>query len=290
MPELPDLVHVEKGLRRAVVGKRIAAARTGDPTVLRLMVGETFPALLVGRRVETVERRGHFMRFGITGGLVIVINAMLVGRYKLLPGGPETTRKDPRSLGLALTLEGGPELQYLDDKRMGKVYVARTDDEPKIPVYGELGLDLLSPTFTRAAFGAAIARRRDQVRPFLMDKQALASIGNAYADEILFAAHLHPKTFCRKIDPAGVDALYESIGRVLAEAIAEIRTRDQPTEIKVRDFLKVRGRDGKPCLVCGTTIRAVRVGAGDACFCPSCQPETRKLFINWSRGTTKVRP
>ena len=63
-------------------------------------------------------------------------------------------------------------------------------------------------------------------------------------------------------------------------------------DIKVRDFLKVRGRDGKPCLVCGTTIRAVRVGDGDACFCPSCQPETRKLFIIWSASahTGKSRP
>ena len=51
----------------------------------------------------------------------------------------------------------------------------------------------------------------------------------------------------------------------------------------MRDFLKVRGRDGKPCLVCGTTIRAVRVGDGDACFCPTCQPETRKLFVSWSK-------
>ncbi len=51
----------------------------------------------------------------------------------------------------------------------------------------------------------------------------------------------------------------------------------------MRDFLKVRGRDGKPCLVCGTTIRAVRVGDGDACFCPQCQPETRKLFVTWSK-------
>jgi formamidopyrimidine-DNA glycosylase len=287
MPELPDLVHVEEVLRKTIAGKTITGARTGDPTVLRLMVAEPFPALLIGRRVETVERRGHFMRFGISGGLVIVVNAMLVGRYKLVPtgpGAPSEGKKDPRALGLALVFETGPELQYLDDKRMGKVYVARAKDEATIPIYGKMGLDLISPAFTRAAFGQAFARRRDQVRPFLMDKQALASIGNAYADEILFAAHLHPKTFCRKIDPAGVDALYESIGRVLGEAIAEIRTRDQPTEIKVRDFLKVRGRDGKPCLVCGTTIRAVRVGAGDACFCPTCQPETRKLFINWSSG------
>jgi formamidopyrimidine-DNA glycosylase len=287
MPELPDLVHVEEVLRKTIAGKTITGARTGDPTVLRLMVAEPFPALLIGRRVETVERRGHFMRFGISGGLVIVVNAMLVGRYKLVPtgpGAPKEGKKDPRALGLALVFETGPELQYLDDKRMGKVYVARAEDEATIPIYGKMGLDLLSPAFTRAAFGQAFARRRDQVRAFLMDKQALASIGNAYADEILFAAHLHPKTFCRKIDPAGVDALFEAIGRVLAEAIAEIRTRDQPTEIKVRDFLKVRGRDGKPCLVCGTTIRAVRVGAGDACFCPTCQPETRKLFINWSAG------
>jgi formamidopyrimidine-DNA glycosylase len=286
MPELPDLVHVEEVLRKTIAGKTITGARTGDPTVLRLMVAEPFPALLIGRQIESVERRGHFLRFGISGGLVIVVNAMLVGRYKLVPTSPgasQPAKKDPRSLGLALVFETGPELQYLDDKRMGKVYVARAEDEATIPIYGKMGLDLISPAFTRAAFGQAFARRRDQVRAFLMDKQALASIGNAYADEILFAAHLHPKTFCRKIDPAGVDALYESIGRVLGEAIAEIRTRDQPTEIKVRDFLKVRGRDGKPCLVCGTTIRAVRVGAGDACFCPTCQPETRKLFVNWSQ-------
>jgi formamidopyrimidine-DNA glycosylase len=283
MPELPDLVHVEAGLRAAVVGKRIAAARTGDPTVLRVMVSEPFPAVLVGRTLEGVERRGHFMRFGLDRDLVLVVNAMLVGRYRLVPPGRETSKKDPRALALALAFEGAPELQYLDDKRMGKVYVARAADESTIPIYSQLGVDLLSPAFTRDAFGKLVARRRDQVRAFLMDKRALASIGNAYADEILFAAGVHPKTFCNKLAPADIDALHTAIGRVLADAIAEIRQRDEPIEIKVRDFLKVRGRDGKPCVVCGTTIRAVRVGDGDACFCPHCQRETRKLFVNWTR-------
>jgi formamidopyrimidine-DNA glycosylase len=283
MPELPDLVHVEDVLRGALAGKTISAARTGDPTVLRLMVREPFPGLLVGRRLETIDRRGHFMRFGLDAGLVIVVNAMLAGRYKLIPPGPGAARKkDPRALGLALAFADAPELQYVDDKRMGKVYVARAEDEKQIPVYGELGPDLLSLAFTRAAFDAAIAKRRDQVRAFLMDKRALASLGNAYADEILFAAGIHPKTFVRKLEPAAKGALYAAIGRVLTEAIAEIRTRNEPPEVKVRDFLKVRGRDGKPCLVCGTTIRAVRVGDGDACFCPRCQPETRKLFVSWS--------
>jgi formamidopyrimidine-DNA glycosylase len=288
VPELPDLVHVEEELRRAVVGRRVTAARTGDPLVLRVMVREPFPEVLVGRRLEGVARRGHFLRFALEGDLVLVVNAMLVGKYKLLPpgGGPQGKagkRKDPVSLGLALVFDDGQELDYLDDKRMGKVYVTTAQDEGAIPVYGQLGIDLMSPTFTRAALGALITKRRDQVRQFLMDKSALASIGNAYADEILFAARLHPKTFCHKLSPAEIDALYAAIPRVLEGAIAEIRRRGEPIEVKVRDFLAVRGRDGHPCRVCGATIRAVRVGGGDACFCPTCQPTARKLFVDWSR-------
>jgi len=144
---------------------------------------------------------------------------------------------------------------------------------------------------------------------FLMDKTALASIGNAYADEILFAAHIHPKTFCNKLAPEEVEALYVAIPSVLRHAVDEIARRDEPVppasassarasrsrgagdpsrvpeweSVKVRDFLSVRGRDGKPCPRCGTTIRAVRVGDGDACFCPTCQPTGRKLFVDWSK-------
>jgi formamidopyrimidine-DNA glycosylase len=251
----------------------------GDPLVLRLMLPETLPMALVGRILERVERRGHFMRFQVGSDRVIVINAMLAGRYRVRSTGERGA--DPRALGLALEFEGDLEMQYVDEKRMGKVYVAPAEQEGEIPIYGQLGLDLLSPAFTRAAFGERIRRRRDQVRMFLMDKSALASIGNAYADEILFAAGIHPKTFCNKLAPQQVEALFLAIPSVLRQAIDEITRRDEPIDVKVRDFLAVRGRDGKPCLRCGTTIRAVRVGGGDACFCPTCQPAARKLFVDW---------
>jgi formamidopyrimidine-DNA glycosylase len=279
MPELPDLAHIEDKLRQAVAGRRILAARTGDPTVLRLMVSEPLPAALTGRRLETVERRGHFMRFGLEGGRVIVVNAMLVGRYRVR--GEADKAGDPRALGLALQLDGGLTLQYIDDKRMGKVYVADAAQEREIPVYAQLGVDVVSPAFTPEVFAALLRKRRDQVRMFLMDKRALASIGNAYADEILFAARIHPKTFCNKLTPEEGAALYQAIPSVLRHAIDEIARRDEPIDVKVRDFLSVRGRDGKPCPRCGTTIRAVRVGDGDACFCPQCQPAARKLFVDW---------
>ena len=282
MPELPDLVHVERVLGERLIGRRVTAARTGDPTVLRLMIPGDFAAALVGQVVRSVERRGHFMRFGFDGELVLVVNAMLVGKYRLLSPDEARATKDPTALGFALVFDDA-ELRYIDDKRMGKVYVARPADEAQIPVYNELGVDLLSPAFDRARFEKIAKGRRDQVRPFLMDKRALASIGNAYADEILFAARIHPKTFVRTLTEEDRDRLFGAINQVLRAAIDEIERRDAPADVKVRDFLSVRGRVGKPCPSCGTKIREVRVNDWDACFCPTCQPVTRSLFIDWSR-------
>ena len=205
MPELPDLVHVEAGLRAALAGKRIAVARTGDPTVLRVMVTQPFPDVLAGRAAgeHRPPRSLHALRARGRSGHRRQRDAGRALQADRRRRRREKAKKDPRSLGLALTFDDAPELQYLDEKRMGKVYVAAAADEAKIPVYGQLGLDVMSPAFTREAFGKVAARRRDQVRAFVMDKRALASVGNAYADEILFAARIHPKTFCNKLDAGG---------------------------------------------------------------------------------------
>jgi formamidopyrimidine-DNA glycosylase len=278
MPELPDLVHVQSVLSRTACGQAVTAARVGDPVVLRIMVATPFPALLVGQTIRSIVRRGQFLDFGLET-VHLIVNAMLSGRYWLV----KPDQPAPRELILALTLSDGNELRYSDETRMGKIYVAGPDQLDQIPGFATLGVDLMSKDFTLPRFRTLMARRRDQVRQFLLDKTALAAIGNAYADEILFAAHLHPKTFCHKLAPAEVDALYAAIKSVLDEAIREIEARDQPVEVKLRDFLKVRGRAGQPCPACGTTIRRVRVGHDDACFCPQCQPTERKLFVDFRK-------
>jgi formamidopyrimidine-DNA glycosylase len=278
MPELPDLVHVQSVLSGSVCGQTVLGARVGDPVVLRLMVPAPFPGLLVGQTIQSITRKGQFLDFAFET-VHLVVNAMLSGRYWLV----KPDQPAPRELILTLALSGGNELRYSDETRMGKIYVASPDQLDQIPGFSTLGMDLLSKEFTLDHFRRLVSRRRDQVRQFLLDKTTLAAIGNAYADEILFASHLHPKTFCHKLSAPEVDALYAAIKSVLDEAIREIQTRDQPVEIKLRDFLKVRGRAGQPCPVCATTIRRVRVGHDDACFCPTCQPTERKLFVDFRK-------
>jgi formamidopyrimidine-DNA glycosylase len=275
-------VHVERKLALALTGRRIVAAEIGDPLVLRVMVRDRFPECLASQTVRKVVRRGHFLCIELDT-LVLAVNFMLSGKMKFGP--PKIPL--PRSCALVLRLDDGEVLSYLDETRMGKIYAVAAAELGQVPQLDQLGVEVLSAAFTAPLFRKLIAGRRQQVRQFLRDKSALASIGNAYADEILFAAGLHPKTFCHQLTPDEVDRLHGAIVAVLKGAVDEIERRDPPIEVKVRDFLAVRGRAGKPCPRCATKIRAVRVGDGDACFCPKCQPTGRKLFIDWSKLPAK---
>src|SRR6185503_4018450 len=114
------------------------------------------------------------------------------------------------------------ELRYLDDKKMGKAYLIASDDWKAIPGLQTGGIDILSPEFSRERFVSLLKHRRDQVRVFLLDKKALDSLGNAYADEVLFEAGIHPKTMCRSLSHADAERLHAAIVKVMTEATAEV--------------------------------------------------------------------
>jgi len=269
VPELPDLVHLVKALAPVLPGRTVARVTVREPIVLRVLVsGSSFAAALEGRTFAGVDRHGPFVRFALDGGLELIVHHMLTGRMQLAPA----AAKPLAHLCFSLDLDDGASLRYGDEKRMGKVYLVREGSREGIPGWREQGIDILSPAFTREAFERLITGRRDQVRVFVMDQSALSAVGNAYADEILFAAGIHPKTPCSRLTEDRRVRLYEAIRDVIAWGIDEVERAGRPLEDKVRDHVKVRNRLGEPCPVCGTTIRRVGVLGYDSFFCPRCQP------------------
>jgi formamidopyrimidine-DNA glycosylase len=274
MPELPDLLYVRDRLRERLVGRRVSAERVREPVVLRYAVRGNL-SLLLGRPLQDLFRKSHFLVFRFLG-LDLAVNPMLAGRFRLATPG----ELDERSLGFALEF-GDVELRYLDDKVMGKAYLITNDDWKAIPGFQTGGVDILSAEFTRERFFSLLRHRRDQVRVFLLDKKALDSIGNAYADEILFEAGIHPKTWCRSLGHDDAVRLHKAIASVMRAAIAEVMSRDEPVEKKVRDFLKVRLKES--CPRCGSKLRTAGVRGMDAYFCPHCQPQTRPGLVDWRK-------
>ncbi len=274
MPELPDLLYILKSLREALLGRHVTAERVKEPVVLRYAVRGNL-SLLLGRKLADLGRRSHFLAFRFEG-LDLAVNPMLAGRFRLADPG----QKDEASLAFALGF-GDVELRYLDDKKMGKAYLIGADDWGAIPGLQTGGVDILSPEFTRERFVSLLKHRRDQVRAFLLDKRALDSLGNAYADEVLFEAGIHPKTWCRSLSHADAVRLHKAIVTVMKEAVAEVARRGEAIDVKVRDFLKVRLKER--CPRCGGKIRVAGVKGMDAYFCPRCQPATRAGLVDWTR-------
>jgi len=294
MPELPDLLHIASKLGESLVGRRVTAERVREPIVLRYAVRGNL-SLLLGRSLEGVLRKSHFLVFRFEG-LDLAVNPMLAGRFRLCAPG----EREERSLAFALTfagatpaagssssmrgnrsLEAEDDLRYLDDKSMGKAYLIARDDWRAIPGLQSGGVDILAPEFTRERFASLLRGRRDQVRAFLLDKKALDSLGNAYADEVLFEAGIHPKTWCRSLSAEDAARLHAAIVAVMSAAVAEVARRDEAIEVKVRDFLKVRLRT--ECPRCGSRIRKAGVRGMDAYFCPRCQPTTRSGLVDWTK-------
>jgi len=287
MPELPDLLYIQARLKETLVGRRVVAERLREPIVMRFAVRGNL-SLLLGRRLEDVLRHAHFLVLRFED-LDLAVNPMLAGRFRL--AAPD--EKEERDLVFALTF-GGPDgagedsptsmsdLRYRDDKKMGKAYLlAKGDWKAAAGMDQAGGIDVLGPEFTRERFVSLLKKRRDQVRLFLMDKRALDSVGNAYADEILFEAGLHPKTFCRSLSHDDAVRLHDAIVRVMREAVDEVARRGEPIDVKVRDFLKVRLRD--VCPRCGAKVRKAGVRGMDAYFCPHCQPATRSGLVDWKK-------
>lgn len=288
MPERPDLEYVVPILARELKGVTITGVRVGKPVVLRLAVEGTPEGILAGHAFGAVKRRAHFVTFALAGepSLELVIAPMLAGRFQLAPAGS----KAPGDTAIVFALSDGRELRYRDDVQMGKVYVlAKGEADRVVPGFAKVGVDVLDPKkFTSEAFRALAKKRRDQVKVFLLDKAALDALGNAYADEVLWEAQLHPKARVRDLSDAELERLRAAIVKVIGEATRTIAKRKPALDEKLRDFLKVRGRHGEPCPRCGTTLRSAGVHGHDAEFCPTCQPDARQsAIVDWRRVPKK---
>jgi len=283
MPERPDLEYVVPILAKELRGAEITAVRVDKPVVLRVLLPAKVDELLVGRKIDRVVRRAHFVRFGLRGEppLEIIVSPMLAGRFTIGPA----EAKAPRDTAMTFVLGDGRALRYRDDVQMGKVYVLPKDALDGIPGAANIGVDVLDPkVFTPGAFVALAKARRDQAKVFLMDKSALDAMGNAYADEVLFEAGIHPKAMVRSLPASMLERLHGAIVKVLGEARATIAERKPPIDEKVRDFLKVRGRPGEPCVRCTTKLRRAGVHGHDAIFCPTCQPDGRQSgLVDWRK-------
>jgi len=277
MPELPEVTALAADLDGRLKGRVIdrlsivafSALKTFDP-----------PAdALRGLTIGGVTRHGKFLDIA-AGDLHVVIHLARAGwiRWRDKPPPPPTGRLGKGPLAARLVLDDGTGLDITEagTKKSLAIYVVH--DPAEVPGIARLGPDPLDPSFTEEAFASILAAQgRAQIKGVLRNQSLIAGIGNAYSDEILHVAKMSPYKPAN-MAPEDVARLYQATQSTLREALARadgLAASELKSEKKSN--LRVHGRTGQPCPVCGDTIRQVIFHDSTFQYCPTCQTGGKPL-------------
>ncbi|MDX3076208.1 Fpg/Nei family DNA glycosylase [Streptomyces sp. MI02-7b] len=281
MPELPEVEALAGFLTGRMTGHTVGRVMPVAVSVLKTYD----PPLdaLVGRTVTAVGRRGKFLVFTTDDGdgphLAVHLARGGWLRWKDdLPTLPPRPGKGPLALRLLLAEPEGAGFDLTEAGTQKRLAVYCVRDPQDVPGIARLGPDPLDPAFTREAFAALLTGERRRIKGVLRDQGVIAGVGNAYSDEVLHAAKMSPYALAANLSDEDVSRLYQALRTTLEDAVERSRGL-AAGELKgeKKTGLRVHGRAGEPCPVCGDTIREVSFSDSSLQYCPTCQTGGKPL-------------
>ncbi|HVX70437.1 MAG TPA: DNA-formamidopyrimidine glycosylase family protein [Mycobacteriales bacterium] len=276
MPELPEVQSLVEFLGDHVVGHVIARVDVASIAVLKTF--DPPVTALAGLTVIAAARRGKFLDLDVDG-LHLVTHLSRAGWLQWrdeLPATPPKPGKSPIALRVHLDTGGGFDLTEAGTQKRLAVYVVR--DPALVPGIARLGPEPLDDDFTVDRFAALLDGQRVQIKGLLRDQGVIAGIGNAYSDEILHVAKMSPYKIAATLTAAEVHTLFEAMRTTLLDAVGRahgLAAADLKAEKKIG--MRVHGRAGEACPVCGDTVREVSFATSFLDYCPTCQTGGKPL-------------
>jgi formamidopyrimidine-DNA glycosylase len=286
MPELPEVEALAAFLRERAMGHAVAHAYVAAISVLKTY--DPPPASLTGLVVSDVSRHGKFLDITCaapgdgaqpSAPVHLVMHLARAGWLRWreeIPPQPPRPGKSPLAFRVIFDDGSGFDLTEAGTQKRLAVYLAR--DPMDVPGIASLGPDPLDASFTAETLAGLLAGRRMQIKGVLRDQRIIAGIGNAYSDEVLHAARMSPFRIAASMTPDQVTALYDAMVTTLRDASKRaegVAAGDLKAEKKTG--LRVHGKAGQPCPVCGDTIREVSFADSALQYCPTCQTGGKPL-------------
>ncbi|UGY94456.1 Fpg/Nei family DNA glycosylase [Streptomyces gobiensis] len=277
MPELPEVEALRGFLAERLVGRSVASVLPVAVSVLKTY--DPPVTALEGQAFTAVTRHGKFLGLR-TDELSLVIHLARAGwlRWQEEPPAPARPGRGPLALRLRLAGPegGGFDLTEAGTQKRLAVYCVR--DPAEVPGVARLGPEPLDDAFTLEVFAGLLRGRRHRVKGVLRDQSVIAGIGNAYSDEILHAARMSPYRLADDLTAHEVEVLYGALRGTLRTAVEHAREVGVG-ELKAekRSGMRVHGRTGQPCPVCGDMVREVSFSDSSLQYCPHCQTGGKPL-------------
>jgi formamidopyrimidine-DNA glycosylase len=276
MPELPEVEALVEFLTERAVGRVVARVDLAAFSVLKTY--DPPPSALQGLEITGFARHGKFLAADVSG-VFLVTHLARAGWLRwsdALSPVPPRPGKGPLAARVHLDDGSGWDLTEAGTKKSLAMYVVHSPYD--VPGIARLGPDPLAPGFGPPELAALLTGSKKQLKGLLRDQSVLAGVGNAYSDEVLHAARLSPFRLGSSLTESEVERLYEALQTTLRDAVARAHglAAGQLKKEK-KTSMRVHGRTGLPCPVCGDTVREVSFADSSLQYCPTCQTGGKPL-------------
>lgn len=275
MPELPEVEHVVRALRRSVLGRQIVAIEIRLPKLIAPISASTFNRKLKNSRIQSVGRRGKYILIELDSDLVLAVHLRMTGKFLVL------TPDDPLPLHAHATfyLDDERRLVFRDQRQFGIMKLVKRSQLAETKGIEELAPEPFSEDFSIRYLKETLARSRRTLKTLLLDQTSVLGLGNIYAAEALFRAGINPFKVASELSSKRVERLHQAIRDVLRAAVSGNSSRrinlENPNGFSYGEAFgktwQVYEREGKPCFRCGTRIRRLTHGGRSTYWCPKCQ-------------------
>jgi len=265
----------------ADLGTRLVGREIRRLDILSFSALKTFQIsvdALAGQTIDGAARHGKFLDFRV-GEMHLIMHLARAGWIRWRDNAPQPSKalgRGPLTARLILDDGSGVDVTEYGTKKSLAIYLVA--DPLEVPGIAKLGPEPLDPSFTEAAFEDILSHSgRAQIKGVLRNQSVIAGIGNAYSDEILHVAKMSPFKPA-SMPPEDVARLYEAMQTTLRGAIARADGL-AASELKAekKSNLRVHGRNGLPCPICGDTVRQVIFADSTLQYCPTCQTGGKPL-------------
>ena len=275
MPELPEVEHVVRALRRAIVGRQIVASQIKLPKLITPLKPAQFIRTIKGVRIEAVNRRGKYILIELDSDRILAVHLRMTGKFLYLTGDDDL----PKHSHAIFYLDNDRRLVFRDQRQFGVMKLVARARLAKTKGIRELAPEPLSDDFSPAYLRDIVARSRRSLKTLLLDQAKVLGLGNIYAAEALFRAGINPFKIGAQLSSPRVKRLHQAIREVLSDAITDSSTSrinlEHPNGFSYGEaferFWQVYEREGEPCFKCGARIRRITHGGRSTYWCPRCQ-------------------
>jgi formamidopyrimidine-DNA glycosylase len=274
VPELPEVEALAAYVRERATGRRVERIDLSAISALKTFSPPLSSAS--GQHVRSAGRRGKFLAIDLDSAILVTHLARAGWLHYRESLAPTLLKPGKGPIALRVHLEGGEGFDLTEAGTQKKLAVYLVTSLDQVPGIAKLGPEPLS--LDEPAFAAILKAQKGQLKGVLRDQQVIAGIGNAYSDEILHAAKLSPFAISARLTDDQVSTLYQAMRSLLTDAI-ERSVGQRAAELKAekRGGMRVHGRRGEACPVCGDTIREVSFADSSLQYCPTCQTGGKPL-------------